>query len=99
MEYPHIKISADSTSKEIAPIAMAVHEMVSGLPVTMRTLNNKGVRIETGNVIDWEYSLGEWEYIISPYRGGDILIIAGMDRDATSEAVQDLISSFEVAGE
>jgi len=56
MEYPHIKISADSTSKEIAPIAMAVHEMVSGLPVTMRTLNNKGVRIETGTVLDWEYS-------------------------------------------
>jgi len=56
MEYPHIKISADSTSKEIAPIAMAIHEMASELPVTMRTLNNKGVRIEMGKVLDWEYS-------------------------------------------
>jgi len=56
MAYPDIVISADSTSREIAPIAMAIHEAVIGLPVTMRTLNKRGVRIETGRVLDDDYS-------------------------------------------
>lgn len=56
MELPVIKVSADSTSKEITPIAMAIHEMVAGLPVTMRTLNKKGVRIEMGKIVDSNYS-------------------------------------------
>jgi len=56
MDYPGIKVTPDSTSKEIAPIALAIHEMVAGLPVTMRTLNKRGVRIEKGKVIDYDYS-------------------------------------------
>jgi hypothetical protein len=56
MELPVIKVSADSTSKEITPIAMAIHHMVAGLPVTMRTLNKKGVRIEMGKIVNSNYS-------------------------------------------
>jgi len=56
MENPKIKVGADSTSKEIAPIAMAIHEMVVELPVTMRTLNKRGVRIEKGKIVDDDYS-------------------------------------------
>lgn len=56
MELPEIRVSADSTSKEITPIAMAIHEMVAGLPVTMRTLNNHGVRIENGKIMDSNYT-------------------------------------------
>ena len=55
MEYLGIKITADSTSKEIVPIAKAIHELF-GLPITMRTLNQPGVRIEKGKVLDYEYS-------------------------------------------
>jgi hypothetical protein len=55
MEYLGITITADSTSKEIVPIAKAVHELL-GLPITMRTLNNPGVRIEKGKVLNYEYS-------------------------------------------
>ena len=51
-----IIISADSTSREIAPLAMAIHEAVIGLPVTMKSLNKHGVRIETGRVLDYDYS-------------------------------------------
>jgi hypothetical protein len=51
-----IRVAADSTSEEIAPLAMAIHEMVIGLPVTMRTLNKRGVRIERGKVLDHDYS-------------------------------------------
>ena len=55
MEYLGITITADSTSKEIVPIAKAIHELL-GLPITMRTLNKPGVRIEKGKVLDYEYT-------------------------------------------
>lgn len=55
MNYSKVQISADSSADEIAPVAMAVHELL-GLPVTMRTLNKKGVRIEKGKILDNNYT-------------------------------------------
>ncbi len=55
MNYSKVQISADSSADEIAPFAMAVHELL-GLPVTMRTLNKKGVRIEKGKILDNNYT-------------------------------------------
>ncbi|HID27719.1 MAG TPA: DUF2111 domain-containing protein [Methanosarcinales archaeon] len=55
MEIFKISVSADSTGEELAPIALAVHKLL-GLPVTMRSLNKKGVRIEKGKVLDTEYT-------------------------------------------
>lgn len=55
MNYSMVQISADSGADEIAPFAMAVHELL-GLPVTMRTLNKKGVRIEKGKILDNNYT-------------------------------------------
>ncbi len=55
MSYTRIQISADSGADEIAPFAMAVHELL-GLPVAMRTLNKKGVRIEKGKILDNNYT-------------------------------------------
>ncbi len=50
-----IRVSEDSSAAELTPIAMAFHELL-GLPVTMRSLNRKGVRIERGKVIDNNYT-------------------------------------------
>ncbi|MCK4938047.1 MAG: DUF2111 domain-containing protein [Methanosarcinales archaeon] len=55
MEYLGITITADSTGKDIVSIAKAIHDIV-GLPITMRTLNSPGVRIEKGNVLDYNYT-------------------------------------------
>lgn len=55
MIYTNIQISADSTAEDIAPFALATHELL-GLPVTMRSLNKKGVRIEKGKILDNNYS-------------------------------------------
>jgi len=49
MAYTNIQISADSDASEISPFAMTVHELL-GLPVTMRTLNKRGLRIEKGKI-------------------------------------------------
>jgi hypothetical protein len=55
IDYSKIQISADSGAEEIAPFAMAVHELL-GLPVTMRSLNKRGVRIEKGKILDNNYT-------------------------------------------
>lgn len=46
------------------------------------------------STVDWETSLGEWEYIKAPYSSCDVLIVAGADRDATRAAVQVLIDGL-----
>jgi len=51
-----MQITSSSNSKEIVPIALAVHQLVNKLPVTMRAKNSKGVRIEDGEIIDYNYT-------------------------------------------
>lgn len=48
-------LSKDSDTKELIPIAMAVYELLR-LPVTMRSLNKNGVRIEKGTVLNDNYT-------------------------------------------
>lgn len=51
-----MNINASSTGEEIAPMALAIHNLVNGLPLTMRTLKNPGVRIEDGEILDYNYT-------------------------------------------
>ncbi|MDO5836432.1 MAG: DUF2111 domain-containing protein [Methanobacterium sp.] len=51
-----MNINPSSKGEELVPIAMAIHQLVNGLPITMRTLNNPGVRIEEGKVLDSNYT-------------------------------------------
>lgn len=46
----------DMTAEQLAPIAIAVHHIVDQFPVTIRSKNRKGVRVETGRIIDNEYT-------------------------------------------
>ena len=55
MKYNPIQISADSSAEDIAHFALAIHELL-GLPVTMKSLNKNGVRIEKGKILDNNYS-------------------------------------------
>ncbi len=48
-------LSENSNSEEILPLAKMVHELFS-LPVTMRSRNKKGVRLEKGKVVDMNYT-------------------------------------------
>lgn len=50
------RISADSDAGDLSGIAFAIHEMINRLPVTARSLNNLGVRVEDGMVIDDAYT-------------------------------------------
>jgi hypothetical protein len=48
-------ITEDSSAEELAPIAKAVNDLLV-IPVTMRSKNKKGVRVEKGEVIDFDYT-------------------------------------------
>lgn len=50
-----IVVNEDATAEEIAPIAKAVNDLF-GMPVSMRSRNKKGVRVEKGEIIDFEYT-------------------------------------------
>lgn len=50
-----IVINEDSSAEELAPIAKAVNDLLV-IPVTARSKNKKGVRVEKGEVIDFEYT-------------------------------------------
>ncbi|WP_462273237.1 DUF2111 domain-containing protein [Methanohalophilus sp.] len=50
-----LKICKDSTAEELEPIASAVHSLL-GIPTTIRSVNGKGVRMERGEVVDWDYT-------------------------------------------
>ena len=51
-----MQITSSSNSKEIAPMALAIHQLVNELPITMRSKNFNGVRIEEGEIIDYDYT-------------------------------------------
>lgn len=50
-----IAITKDSTSEDLEPIAMAIYSAV-GLPVTIKSKNNNGIRIENNQVMDYNYT-------------------------------------------
>lgn len=62
-----ILINEDSTAKELAPIAIAVNDLLV-IPVTMRSKNKKGVRVEKGEVIDFEYTGPVLEQVLNENR-------------------------------
>ncbi len=51
-----ICISKDMKSTDICRLALAIHELSGGLPITMRSKNFNGVRIEKGRVVDLNYT-------------------------------------------
>lgn len=61
---PRIVISEDARSGDLAPLALALHEILR-LPVTMRSRGFPGVRVEKGAVLDGSYSGPVLEAVIS----------------------------------
>ena len=46
----------DMTAEELAPLALAIYNIVDQFPVTIRSKNKNGVRVETGRVIDNDFT-------------------------------------------
>ncbi len=105
-------ISEQSKAGDFIPVALALHDLLSQLPVTARSRDNPGVRIEGGRVIDSSYSGPVLEQVIQsntrikttpsngPYKG--VPVIVAPVRDAQGDAigaigVVDITGIFDLA--
>ena len=106
------KLSADSTSRDLVPIALAVHAVLSGLPVTIRSKSNRGVKIEEGEVKSRSYTgpilervLAENNVIKTRPEAGDyanVPVIVAPIRDTSGSAIAaigvvDITGIFDIA--
>ncbi len=94
-----MNLTKSSTGEEIVPLAMAIHELVNGLPITMRTKNSNGVRIEDGEVLDTNYTGPILEKVledgkiynetpdIGPYKGTPVIVVPIIENDGIIAAI------------
>ncbi len=106
-----IRLSENSTSGDILPVAKMVHELFT-LPVTMRSRNKKGVRLEKGNVVDMDYTGPVLEDALArncvihtipdsgAYKGVPVVVAPILDREGTAIAaigVVDVVCTIDLA--
>ncbi len=106
-----LSISENSTSEEVLPLAKMVHELLT-LPVTMRSKNKKGIRLEKGRVIDKDYTGPVLEEALrknrpihtipaeGPYKGIPVVVTPLQDKDGNPVAVVgivDVICTIDLA--
>lgn len=94
-----MKITPSSTGKDIENMALAIHELINNLPLTMRTKNSKGVRIEEGEVIDYDYTGPVLEKVLEtgqtihgepasgPYQGMPLVVVPIKENNETIAAI------------
>lgn len=94
-----MNLTNSSTGDEITPLAMAIHKLVNRLPITMRTKNSKGVRIEEGKVIDNDYTGPILEKVLKngkiynetptegSYKGIPILVVPLKEKNEITAAI------------
>jgi hypothetical protein len=105
-------ISADASAADMTPIGMAMHELLSRLPVTLRSKNQPGVRIEAGRVVDDRYSGPVLEAALEenrliketprsgPFRGVPVVVSPIRDENGAAIAalgVVDITGIFDLA--
>ncbi|QSZ66113.1 DUF2111 domain-containing protein [Methanofollis aquaemaris] len=105
-------ISASSTSDDLLPMVMALHHLLGGLPVTARSRDVPGLRVEDKKVLDDRYTGPVLEAAIQgnelkktvprsgPYRG--VPVVVAPVRDGTGTAigaigVVDITGIFDLA--
>ncbi|MDD1694959.1 MAG: DUF2111 domain-containing protein [Methanoregula sp.] len=49
-------LSCNAESEELEPIVLAVHELIHRLPVTAKSVDRDGIRVEEGRVVDRRYT-------------------------------------------
>ncbi len=105
-------LSAASTARDLSPILMCVHHLLGRLPVTARSRDHPGVRIEDGAVIDEHYSGPILEEVLAgntvrkvtpasgPYRGIPVVVAPVRDDSGNAIAaigVVDVTGIFDLA--
>lgn len=50
------ELSCSAGSEDLEPIVLAVHELIHRLPVTAKSADRDGIRVEDGKIIDRNYN-------------------------------------------
>jgi len=104
--------SASSGARDLAPLAACIHELLNRLPVTARSRDNPGVRLEEGRVIDTAYTGPVLEAVLAenvtkrvrpesgPYKGIPVVVAPIKDGEGSAIAaigIVDLTGIFDLA--
>jgi hypothetical protein len=105
-------IHAGSTPEDLEPIGIALHELLSRLPVTLRSVKLPGIRIEGGRIVDRSYTGPVLEQVLSenrlfkstpssgPYKGVPVIVTPIRDGDEQAIGaigVVDITGIFDLA--
>ena len=94
-----MNLTNSSTGEEIVPVAMAIHELVNRLPITMRSQKSGGVRIEEGEVLETNYTGPILEKVLingeisnetpqdGPYKGTPVIVVPIIEDNEVIAAV------------
>jgi hypothetical protein len=94
-----MNLTSSSTGEEIVPVAMAIHELVNRLPITMRSQKSGGVRIEEGEVLETNYTGPILEKVLKegelsnetpqngPYKGTPVIVVPLIENNEVIAAV------------
>ncbi len=94
-----MKITPSSTGKELESLALTIHKLVNELPVTMRTRNSNGIRLEDGIAVDYDYTGPILEKVLDigkkcsetpvngPYKGIPVLVVPLIENDEVIAAI------------
>lgn len=97
MTMEHYTISASSSARDLAPVMICIHDLFGHLPVTARSRDQPGVRVEDGKVIDEAYTGPVLEEVLrenttlrvrspgGPYKG--IPVVVAPVRDSEGRAI------------
>ncbi|HTX60693.1 MAG TPA: DUF2111 domain-containing protein [Methanobacterium sp.] len=94
-----MKLTASSAGKEIEPLALTIHQLVNELPLTMRTKNARGIRLEEGKVVEYNYTGPVLEKVLEKgqkiseipkngtYKGIPVMVVPVIEDDEVIAAI------------
>ena len=105
-------LSENAEAGDLEPFVLTVHDLVNRLPVTARSKNRPGIRIEDGRVIDRAYTGPVLEDVIrtntlvkvtpkaGPYKGVPVTVAPLRDSDGNAIGaigIVDITGIFDLA--
>ncbi len=106
-------ISAASSARDLAPVMICIHDLLGRLPVTARSRDHPGVRIEDGKVMDEAYTGPVLEEVLvenatlrvrpsrGPYKGIPVVVAPVRDNEGRAIGaigIVDVTGIFDLAG-
>ena len=109
----HYVISESSRARDLAPVMICIHDLLGRLPVTARSRDYPGIRIEDGKIVDEAYTGPVLEEVLAenatrrvrpptgPYKGIPVAVAPvrdGEGRAIGAIGIVDVTGIFDLAG-